>query len=168
VITFASLETTDELFGLTPGGLALLGLVVGIVLSTIAGWVTLWLTNRREDRLRFTGGRQQAYANLLGLFDRMAGDDPNDSKAKSIEAELVTAFAVVDLLAPPHICHLASDAHAYAWRALYDEKRVAAMEPLISEMRKDLGVKGAWKQQPGEAAATDAPSGPDTVPAPPT
>lgn len=144
----ASVQPSDELFGLSPGGSALLGLVTGIVVSTIAGWVTLWRANRREDRLRFVVRRQEAYASLLGLLDQMAGDDPKDSKATTIERELVTAFAQIDLLAPQNVCHLASEAHAYAWRPLYDAQRVAAMEPLVTAMRSDLGVAGSWKQQP--------------------
>ena len=132
---------------MSSAGSTLLGIVIGIVLTAAVSWVTTWFAHRREDRLRFVVRRQEAYATFLGVLDLVEGDDQDDTKATSIAAELATAYGLVDLLAPPDVCNLATDANAVAWRAIDDPMRVAAMTALMNAMRKDLGVKGDWTQR---------------------
>jgi hypothetical protein len=126
------------------------GVAVGVVITTAAQLVTMWRTNKRDDRLRFVATRQAAYADLLGLLDDIIGDD--DGSQETLRAtELNRAFGVVDLLAPQSVCDAATTAHSVAYRDMADEERVAVMRDLVNAMRADLGVTGgAWRQYLGD------------------
>lgn len=135
---------------MTEAWVGVVGVAVGVVLTTSAQLVTMWRTDKRDDRLRFIATRQAAYADLLGLLDDIVGDD--DGTEESAKAsELNRAFGVVDLLAPQTVCDAATQAHSVAHRSLEDEERVAAMRDLVNAMRADLGVTGgAWRQYLGD------------------
>ena len=126
--------------------IGLVGVLLGVLISGLVQMIMFRLTSGREERVRAAVSKQEAYVNLLCLFDQIAGDAQAGEQV-SRGPELNRAYAIIDLLAPPHVCDAATKADLVAHFSLENSERIHAMETLVNAMREDLAIRGGvWRQ----------------------